>query len=68
MTEKLGVLLLELPNSWFRYIFLMESTEKKLTIWETDGKEVVIEIAFKCTRKEAEQFPRFKWVSLEDLK
>ena len=68
MTEKLGVLLLELPNSWYRYIFLMESAEKKLTIWETDDKEDVIEDAFKCTRKEAEQFPRFEWVSLEGLK
>ena len=66
--EKIGVLLLELPNSWYRYIFLMESTENKLTIWETDDKEGVIETAFKCTRKEAEQFPQFEWVSLEDLK
>ena len=66
--EKQGVLLLEVPNSWHRYIFLMTSTENKLTIWETDAKEVVIEDAFKCTRKEAEQFPQFEWVSLEDMK
>ena len=67
MTEKLGVLLLELPNSWYRYIFLMESAEKKLTIWETDDKEDVIEDASKCTQEEAKRYPQFRWVSLEEL-
>ena len=67
MTEQLGVLLLELQNSWYRYIFLMESTEKKLTIWETDDKEVVIEDAFKCTQEEAKKKPQFRWVALEDF-
>lgn len=28
---------------------------------------VNIEYAYKCTRKEAERFPQFKWVSLEDI-
>ena len=26
------------------------------------------EYAHKCTRKEAEQFPQFRWVSLEELR
>lgn len=68
MTEKLGVLLLEVPNSWYRYIFLMEPTENKLTTWETDDKEYVIEIAFKCTQEEARKYPQFRWVALEELK
>ena len=52
MTEKLGVLLLELPNSWFRYILLMKSVYPvdKLTIWETDDKEDIVEYAYQCTR------------------
>jgi len=68
MTEKLGVLLLELPNSWYRYIFLMEPTKNKLAIWETDEKEEVIETAFKCTEEEAKKYPQFRWVSLEEEK
>ena len=67
MTEKLGVLLLELPNSWYRYIVLMESTESKSTIWETDDKEDMFEVAFKCTEEEAKKYPQFRWVALEDL-
>ena len=67
MTEKIGVLLLELPNRWFRYAFLMESTEKKLTIWETDDKEDIDEYAYKCTEEEAKKYPQFKWVALEEL-
>ncbi|KAA4145383.1 hypothetical protein EAJ14_21345 [Parabacteroides distasonis] len=66
MTEKLGVLLLELPNSWYRYIFLMEPTKNKLSIWETDEKEEVIETAFKCTQEEAQKYQQFRWVSLEE--
>ena len=68
MNEKLGVLLLELPNSLYRYMFLMESTKNKLTIWKTDDWEDVIEAAFKCTQEEAKKYPQFRWVSLEELK
>ena len=69
MTEKLGVLLLELPNSCFRYILLMESVYPvdKLTIWETDDKEDIVEYAYKCTEEEAKKYPQFRWVSLEEL-
>ena len=65
----IGVLLLELPNSWFRYILLMKSGSlvDKLTIWETDDKEDVVEYAYKCTEEEAKEYPQFRWVSLEEL-
>ena len=70
MTEKLGVLLLELPNSWFRYILLMKGAfpVDKLAIWETDDKEDVVEYAYKCTEEEAKKHPQFRWVPLEELK
>ncbi|HEL2057744.1 TPA: hypothetical protein TY768_000912 [Streptococcus suis] len=70
MTEKLGVLLLELPNSWFRYILLMKSVPPldKSTIMETDDKEDVVEYAYKCTQEEAQKYPQFRWVALEELK
>ena len=69
MTEKLGVLLLELPNSWYRYILLTKSefSRGKLTIWETDDKEKAVEYAYKCTKEEAKKYPQFRWVSLEEL-
>lgn len=69
MTEKLGVLLLELPNSWFRYILLMKSVYPvdKLTILETDDKEDIVEYAYQCTQEEAKKYPQFEWVSLEEL-
>ena len=69
MTEKLGVLLLELPKSWFRYILLMKSVYPvdKLTILETDDKEDIVEYAYQCTQEEAKKYPQFKWVSLEEL-
>ena len=69
MTEKLGVLLLELPNSWFRYILLMKSVYPvdKLTIWETDDKEDIVEYAYQCTEEEAKKHPQFRWVELEEL-
>ena len=70
MTKKLGVLLLELPNSWFRYILLMKSVPPldKSTIMETDDKEDVVEYAYKCTQEEAaEKYPQFRWVALEEL-
>ncbi|QBX27369.1 hypothetical protein [Streptococcus parauberis] len=68
MNEELGVLLLELQNSWFRYVLLTTLTKReKFTILETDEKEECLEYAYHCTRKEAEQFPQFKFVPLKEL-
>ena len=61
MTEKLGVLLLELPNSWYRYILLMKIVLPlgKTTIWETDDKEDIVEYAYQCTEEEAKNTHSF---------
>ena len=69
MTEKLGVLLLELPNSWCRYILLMKIVLPlgKTTILETDDKEDIVEYAYQCTEEEAKKYPQFRWVALEEL-
>ena len=44
MTEKLGVLLLELPNSWHKYNLLRKIVFPvgKTTIWETDDKKDIV--------------------------
>ncbi|WP_375708643.1 hypothetical protein PJ261_11400 [Streptococcus dysgalactiae] len=39
----------------------------KFTTFETDDEEEVIVDAYKCTRKEAERFPQFRWIPLTDL-
>lgn len=33
----------------------------------TDNAFVIKNIAYKCTRKEAENFPQFKWVPMSEL-
>ena len=67
--KKLGVLLLELPNSWHRYNLLRKIVFPvgKTTIWETDDKEEAVEYAYKCTQEEAKKYPQFRWVSVEEL-
>ena len=39
----------------------------KLTIWETDDKEDIVEYAYKCTEEEAKKYPQFRWVAVEEL-
>ncbi|QBX18709.1 phage protein [Streptococcus pseudoporcinus] len=57
MTEKLGVLV-DPKHSYF-----IGNNRDGFPLYSVN-----IEYAHKYTRKEAEQFPQFKWVSLEDLK
>ncbi|MEW6855074.1 hypothetical protein [Streptococcus iniae] len=57
MNEELGVLIGDDKTSYF---FKMN----------VDGKPLYCKSffnAYHCTRKEAEQFPQFKWVALSDL-
>ncbi|ELY5748925.1 hypothetical protein [Streptococcus iniae] len=72
MTEELGVLLLDLPEPSWKFNYLcyenIDCHNKKLTVSSTNSSCEVNFYAHKCTRKEAEQFPQFKWVSLEGLK
>ncbi|WP_373768411.1 hypothetical protein [Jeotgalibaca porci] len=68
-TEELGVLLLELPEPRFlKYYFLYHDNESsEYDIIPTDNVWVIEKLAFKLTRKEAEQFPQFKFVPLKEL-
>ena len=67
MTEELGVLVLEFEKQLFKYNFLA-FRHFSLVVDKSNYEDVVLKYSFKCTRKEAEQFPQFKWVSLEGLK
>ena len=68
MTEKLGVLLVDVPEpKWWKYYYL-ENSDGDYDILKTDKKEFVESQAMRCTQEEAKKYPPFRWVSLEDLK
>ncbi len=65
MNEELGVLVDKGRYFWKRWYL----TDSYIEDWQ--GYPVItsdIRSAYQCTRKEAERFPQFKWVRLEDLK
>ncbi|HGA4256722.1 TPA: hypothetical protein ACISM1_001725 [Streptococcus pyogenes] len=74
-SKEIGVLLLELPAIGkakpYHFLYLHQNDElpehNYFTISITFLKERVISGAYKCTRKQAEQFSQFKWVSLTKL-
>ena len=71
MTEKLGVLLLELPETSLKYNYLcyekLDCNKELLTVDSTDDKWAVSFYGIQCTEEEAKKYPQFRWVSLEDL-
>ncbi|HEL1736867.1 TPA: hypothetical protein U1757_001866 [Streptococcus suis] len=44
-----------------------EDGKIKFTVNETDILEEVVKVAWKCTQEEAQKYPQFRWVALEDL-
>lgn len=73
MTEELGVLLLELPEPRvYKYNYIGFSNSKqdggfKMLYCQTIRQLVNDVFVHKCTRKEAENFPQFKWVPMSEL-
>ena len=69
MTEKLGVLLVDVPEpKYWEYSYLeLGGDENNFCIEDTDMADMVSEFAFKCTQEEAKKYPQFRWVSLEEL-
>ena len=67
MTEKLGVLLVDVPEpKLWKYQYL-EYTYRTFSISKADERKTVIRSAYKCTQEEAKKHPQFRWVSLEEL-
>ena len=67
MTEKLGVLLVDVPEpSWAKYDYL-EYSDGTYSISTAGTKEDVVSDAVLCTQEEAKKYPQFRWVSLEEL-
>ena len=71
MTEKLGVLLVDVPEPrFFLYAYIIDVKlfgKHAYTTEASDDWENVIKSAFKCTQEEAKKYPQFRWVSLEEL-
>ena len=68
MTEKLGVLLVDVPEpKYWKYTFITRQRDDLFSTWESHTVNSLAEIAYKCTQEEAKKYPQFRWVSLEEL-
>ncbi len=68
MTEKLGVLMVDVPEpSFWDYVFL-ECNKGTFCLTPAFTIDYILNYAFKCTEQEAKKYPQFRWVSLEELK
>ena len=69
MTEKLGVLLVDVPEPKnYKYSFLEFNHYKNNFIIEyTDAARMVSQFGYRCTKEEAKKYPQFRWVALEEL-
>ncbi|HFU4203800.1 TPA: hypothetical protein ACGO8F_001398 [Streptococcus suis] len=69
--NKLGVLLVDVPEPrLFRYTYIMDEKigiNPTYTTNESDDWEDVIDEAHLCTQEEAQKYPQFRWVALEEL-
>ena len=69
MTEKLGVLLVDVPEPtlWeYSYVEINDDINS-FSIESSDEVSMVSALAYKCTEEEAKKYPQFRWVSLEEL-
>ncbi len=67
MTEKLGVLLVDVPEPKYWKYYCLEYSYGTYSILITDEKELVESQAVLCTQEEAKKYPQFRWVALEEL-
>ena len=58
------------PKYWkYSYIELIELDEDRnsFSIESTDVASMVSLSAYKCTEEEAQKYPQFRWVAIEEL-
>ncbi|HFI0106881.1 TPA: hypothetical protein ACGORX_001228 [Streptococcus suis] len=69
--EKLGVLLVDVPEPRFwKYVFVAEFVYNNQIVFSigcADLYEDVVDGAYHYTAEEAQKYPQFRWVALEDL-
>ena len=67
MTEKLGVLMVDVPEPSFWEYYYLSVIAGHTDIGSTNRLDDVLKYAYKCTQEEAKKYPQFRWVSLEEL-
>ena len=69
MTEKLGVLLVDVPEPrmWEYTYVKLDDYRDRFSIENTMRLGVVSQFGYKCTQEEAKKYPQFRWVALEEL-
>lgn len=69
MTEKLGVLLVDVPEpkDWKYSYIEFNYYKNNFSIECTDAESVVSAYAYECTEEEAKKYPQFRWVALEEI-
>ncbi|HEL2318684.1 TPA: hypothetical protein TZM62_000245 [Streptococcus suis] len=65
--EKLGVLLVDVPEPRMTKYSILVRMNEKHRILDTDSELFVRAYACRCTQEEAKKYPQFRWVALEDL-
>ena len=69
MTEKLGVLLVDVPEPmlWeYSYVEINDDINS-FSIESSDEVSMVSQLGYKLTQEEAKKYPQFRWVALEEL-
>ncbi|RRR39893.1 hypothetical protein EJA00_12145 [Streptococcus suis] len=65
--EKLGVLLVDVPEpTYWKYTYITKRAAD-FVCWSSDSNVFVQKEAYHCTQEEAEKYPQFRWVALEEL-
>lgn len=67
MTEKLGVLLVDVPEPRDKRYYFAVRIHDSWDIFYANYNTKVRSFAYRCTQEEAKKYPQFRWVSLEEL-
>ena len=67
MNEKLGVLLVDVPEQRIAVYHFVYLSELGFMIKPSSDLKIILDSAYKCTQAEAKKYPQFRWVALEEL-
>ena len=67
MTEKLGVLLVDVPEPRFLDYTYISKVGERWFAGHCYSMDDMMDYIFKCTEEEAKKYPQFRWVALDEL-
>ncbi|HFU3729580.1 TPA: hypothetical protein ACGO7Y_001283 [Streptococcus suis] len=65
--QKLGVLLVDVPEPSYAKYYYLEYSDGTYSTFMANEKRALELMAMRCTQEEAQKYPQFRWVALEDL-